>query len=99
MPYFLNAPASIATNRDACNSETAGTATLMTLAEISAETTRVAKFSQKTSAKIKIVKCFIVPIIGYFFARKSFAASKAGEKSKMVVAERSGFRLAVELSI
>src|SRR4030095_12164940 len=60
MRYFLNAPASMATNRGACRSETAGTATLMTFSGTSAENVGVSSDSKNAVRKIRLVHRFIV---------------------------------------
>src|SRR5215470_2951146 len=59
MPYFLNAPASMATNRGACRSETAGTATLIIFSGVSAENVRASGDSKKAVREIRMSHCFI----------------------------------------
>ncbi|HEX5608142.1 MAG TPA: hypothetical protein VFY96_16575, partial [Candidatus Binatia bacterium] len=51
---FLKAPASMATNSGACNSDTAGTATLMSLTGISAENILAGDVSHRASVKTKL---------------------------------------------
>src|SRR4029077_20302008 len=59
MPYFLNDPASMATNKGACRSETAGTATLMIFGGVSAENIRATGDSKKTIGEMRVVHRFI----------------------------------------
>src|SRR6266576_752695 len=68
MPYFLNAPASMATNSGACSSDTAGTATLMTLSGISADNVSVGADSKQPVNRI--IQSFIFgPFAGWFKSR------------------------------
>jgi hypothetical protein len=59
MPYFLNAPASMAMNSGDYKSETAGTATLITLSGASAPSALAWGASNKTARGRKIVHRFM----------------------------------------
>jgi hypothetical protein len=59
MPYFLNAPASMATNRGACRSDTAGTATLIFFDGISAANVGAGGEKSKAVRQIRIIHCVI----------------------------------------
>src|SRR5918996_3676603 len=59
MPYFLNAPASIATNNGDCSSDTAGTATLMIFNGVSAANVANGD-NKKIASENSIVHRFIV---------------------------------------
>src|ERR1051325_11991094 len=59
MPYFLNAPASMATNSGACSNDTAGTATLMILVGASAANAGLSAASRKIASEIRTVRGFI----------------------------------------
>jgi hypothetical protein len=59
MPYFLKAPASMAMNSGACSSDTAGTATLMTLSGVSAENSEKSGTSKKVGIEKRTVQNFI----------------------------------------
>jgi hypothetical protein len=60
MPYFLNAPASMATKSGACSSDTAGTATLIVFSGVSAPDDEAEGNSTKAIREIRIVHRLIV---------------------------------------
>src|ERR1043166_4741990 len=79
MPYFLNAPASIATNSGACSSDTAGTETLMTLSGVSAENEGLAGNPNKRIREASILPSFMVCFV---FMRLRLAYSKRRKMSR-----------------
>src|SRR5262245_3157276 len=60
MPYFLNAPASMATNSGACSKDMAGTDTLIVFSAISAEKVGADDENNKTVRKIWIAHRFMI---------------------------------------
>ncbi len=72
--YFLNDPASMATNSGACCSETAGTATLIIFDCVSAENAGFSSTSNKNVREMMIVRRSIVaPEVNDFMPRLSQA--------------------------
>src|SRR5262245_32271787 len=63
MPYFLNDPASMATNSGACSRDMAGTDTLIVFSGVSAEKVGASGDTNKAAREIKIAHRFIVPRI------------------------------------
>src|SRR5215813_3290111 len=91
MPCFLNDPASMATNKGACSSETAGTATLITFGG-SAEDVRASGDSKKVVKEKRIIhRC-----IGFFFPVENFDYSTEAKMSSMRAkrAPRAGLLIA-----
>ena len=60
MPYFLNDPASMATNKGACSKDMAGTDTLIVFSAVSAEKVGTVSNNEKTIKDIKMVHRFMV---------------------------------------
>src|SRR5262245_51060141 len=63
MPYFLNAPASMATNRGACSSDTAGTDTLIVFSGVSAANVGAGSKSKKVIKEIGMVHDFMLRLL------------------------------------
>src|SRR5262245_49182034 len=63
MPYFLNDPASMATNSGACSKDMAGTDTLIVFSGVSAEKVGASGDTNKAAREIKIVHRVIVQSI------------------------------------
>src|SRR5215475_4941840 len=59
MPYFLNAPASMATNSGACSSDTAGTATLIVFSDVSAVNVGAVGKNKKAIKEIGMIQRFM----------------------------------------
>jgi hypothetical protein len=79
MSYFLNAPASSAVNRGACNKETVETATLTILNGVSAEKVQVNGEGKKTARVIMIVQGFIiVQTVGKMICPIDFGLGSSG---------------------
>src|SRR5262245_33203777 len=60
MPYFLNDPASMATNKGACSKDMAGTDTLIVFSGVSAPKDETKGESNKAIREIRIVQRVIV---------------------------------------
>src|SRR5215472_2350124 len=96
MPYFLNAPASMATNRGACRSETAGTATLIIFSGVSAENVRASGDSKKAVSEMRMIHCFIgcsCPLETSITPRGKKCPARLCDQAKMVLLQVFAYKL------
>src|SRR5262245_16527416 len=81
MPYFLNAPASMATNSGACSSDTAGTATLIVFSDVSAANVGAVGKNKKAIKEIGMIQRFMFRLFSQLVTTR---LSQANENVQLV---------------